>query len=220
MSHLVEGRAQMGTSLAFHLTFAILGVGLPVMMLAAEGLHLRTGDPTWRALARRWSKAFAILFAVGAVSGTIISFELGLLWPRFIDVAGRDHRPAVLARGLRVLPRGDLPRHLPLRLGPAVAARAPPRRRAGRDLRDRVGLLHRHGERVDERAARLPPRARRDHPHRPGPRAVQPGVADRDHAHGRRRAARDRVRDRRRSTRSACCAGAATATTARGSRSA
>jgi cytochrome bd-type quinol oxidase subunit 1 len=79
----------MGTSLAFHLTFAILGVGLPVMMLAAEGLHLRTGDPTWRALARRWSKAFAILFAVGAVSGTIISFELGLLWPRFTDVAGR-----------------------------------------------------------------------------------------------------------------------------------
>jgi cytochrome bd ubiquinol oxidase subunit I len=89
MNHLVAGRAQMGTSLAFHLTFAILGVGLPVMMLAAEGLHLRTGDPTWRALARRWSKAFAILFAVGAVSGTIISFELGLLWPRFTDVAGR-----------------------------------------------------------------------------------------------------------------------------------
>jgi cytochrome bd ubiquinol oxidase subunit I len=89
MNHLVAGRAQMGTSLAFHLTFAILGVGLPVMMLAAEGLHLRTGDPTWRALARRWSRAFAILFAVGAVSGTIISFELGLLWPRFTDVAGR-----------------------------------------------------------------------------------------------------------------------------------
>ncbi len=109
---------------------------------------------------------------------------------------GPHHRPAVLARGLRVLPRGDLPRHLPLRLGPAVAARAPPRRRAGRDLRDRVGLLHRDRERVDERAARLPPRARRDHPHRPGPRAVQPGVADRDHAHGRRRPARDRVRDR------------------------
>ena len=88
MNHLVAGRAQMGTSLAFHLTFAILGVGLPVMMLAAEGLHLRTGDPAWRALARRWSKAFAILFAVGAVSGTIISFELGLLWPGFTKIAG------------------------------------------------------------------------------------------------------------------------------------
>jgi cytochrome d ubiquinol oxidase subunit I len=89
MSHLVAGRAQMGTSLAFHLAFAVLGVGLPVMMLSAEAMHLRTGDPVWRALARRWSKAFAILFAVGAVSGTIISFELGLLWPRFTDVAGR-----------------------------------------------------------------------------------------------------------------------------------
>jgi cytochrome d ubiquinol oxidase subunit I len=78
----------MGTSLAFHLTFAVLGVGLPLMMLIAEGMHLRTGDPVWRALARRWSKAFGILFAVGAVSGTIISFELGLLFPRFMAFAG------------------------------------------------------------------------------------------------------------------------------------
>ena len=88
MSHLVAGRAQMGTSLAFHLSFAVFGVGLPVMMLIAEGLYLRSGDRVWLALARRWSKAFAILFAVGAVSGTIISFELGLLWPGFTRVAG------------------------------------------------------------------------------------------------------------------------------------
>src|SRR3954449_7187542 len=88
MSHLVAGRAQMGTSLAFHLSFAIFGVGLPLMMLVVEGMHLRTGDPVWLALARRWSKAFAILFAVGAVSGTIISFELGLLFPRFTAFAG------------------------------------------------------------------------------------------------------------------------------------
>jgi cytochrome d ubiquinol oxidase subunit I len=89
MSHLIAGRAQMGTSLAFHLSFAVFGVGLPVMMLIAEGLHLRGGDPVWLALARRWSKAFAVLFAVGAVSGTIISFELGLLWPGFTRVAGQ-----------------------------------------------------------------------------------------------------------------------------------
>jgi hypothetical protein len=69
MSHLVAGRAQMGTSLAFHLSFAVFGVGLPVMMLIAEGVHLRTGDRVWLALARRWSKAFAIPFAVRAVSG-------------------------------------------------------------------------------------------------------------------------------------------------------
>ena len=89
MSHLLAGRAQMGTSLAFHLSFAVFGVGLPAMMLAAEGMYLRGGDAAWLALARRWSKAFAVLFAVGAVSGTIISFELGLLWPGFTQVAGR-----------------------------------------------------------------------------------------------------------------------------------
>ena len=88
ISHLTTGRAQIGTSLSFHLFFAVLGVGLPLMMLAAEGMHLRTGDPVWRALARRWSKVSAVLFAVGAVSGTIISFELGLLWPRFMAYAG------------------------------------------------------------------------------------------------------------------------------------
>src|SRR6201986_594493 len=88
VSHLTAGRSQIGTSLSFHLFFAVLGVGLPVMMLAAEGMHLRTGDPVWRALARRWSKVFAILFAVGAASGTIISFELGLLFPRFMAYAG------------------------------------------------------------------------------------------------------------------------------------
>jgi cytochrome d ubiquinol oxidase subunit I len=88
ISHLTTGRAQMGTSLSFHLMFAVLGVGMPLMMLVAEGMHLRTGDPVWRALARRWAKVFAVLFAVGAASGTIISFELGLLWPRFMAFAG------------------------------------------------------------------------------------------------------------------------------------
>ena len=58
------------------------------MMLVAEGMHLRTGDPVRRALARRWSKVFGVLFAVRAVSGTIISFEPGLLWPRFMAYAG------------------------------------------------------------------------------------------------------------------------------------
>src|SRR6201993_367642 len=88
ISHLTAGRSQIGTSLSFHLFFAVLGVGLPLMMLVAEGMHLHTGDPVWRALARRWSKVFAILFAVGAASGTIISFELGLLFPRFMAYAG------------------------------------------------------------------------------------------------------------------------------------
>jgi cytochrome d ubiquinol oxidase subunit I len=78
----------MGTSLGFHIIFAVLGVGLPLLMLIAEGLWLRTKDPVWLALAHRWSKAFGILFAVGAVSGTTLSFELGLLWPRFMAFSG------------------------------------------------------------------------------------------------------------------------------------
>src|SRR5215216_606007 len=78
----------MGTSLAFHIVFAVLGMGLPVLLLIAEGLWLKTGNPVYMALVRRWSKGFAILFAVGAVSGTILSFELGLLWPIFMRYAG------------------------------------------------------------------------------------------------------------------------------------
>ena len=78
----------MGTSLAFHIVFAALGVGLPLLMGVAEGLALWRRDETWRQLARRWSRAFAILFAVGAVSGTVLSFELGLLWPRFMALSG------------------------------------------------------------------------------------------------------------------------------------
>jgi cytochrome bd ubiquinol oxidase subunit I len=88
MSNLFAARAQMGSSLAFHIIFAALGMGLPVLLVIAEGLWLKTGNPIYLALARRWSKAFAVIFAVGAVSGTILSFELGLLWPEFMKFAG------------------------------------------------------------------------------------------------------------------------------------
>jgi cytochrome d ubiquinol oxidase subunit I len=81
-------RLTMGTSLGFHIVFAVLGVGMPLLMAVAEGLALWRKDATWMLLARRWSKAFGILFAVGAVSGTVLSFELGLLWPRFMAFSG------------------------------------------------------------------------------------------------------------------------------------
>ena len=82
--NLLPARLQMAFTLGFHIILACLGVGMPVLMLAAEWRFLRTGDELWRTLARRWSKAFAVLFAVGAVSGTVLSFELGLLWPEFM----------------------------------------------------------------------------------------------------------------------------------------
>ncbi len=78
----------MGTSLAFHIVFAALGVGLPLLVFIAEGRWLRTGDRTYYDLARAWSKGMAVLFAIGAVSGTILAFELGLLWPVFMRYAG------------------------------------------------------------------------------------------------------------------------------------
>ena len=88
MDHVFAARAQMGTSLAFHIVFAALGVGLPLLVGIAEGLWLRTNDRAYYDLARSWSRGMAILFAVGAVSGTILSFELGLLWPVFMKYAG------------------------------------------------------------------------------------------------------------------------------------
>ena len=88
MDHVIAARAQMGTSLAFHIVFAALGVGLPLLVLVAEGMWLRTKRRAYYDLARTWAKGMAILFAVGAVSGTILSFELGLLWPQFMRYAG------------------------------------------------------------------------------------------------------------------------------------
>lgn len=88
MSELLAARAQMGTSLAFHIIFSALGVGLPLLLCIAEGLALKKKDANWMLLTRRWAKAAAILFAIGAVSGTILSFELGLLWPTYTKFAG------------------------------------------------------------------------------------------------------------------------------------
>lgn len=83
-SNLLAARMQMALTLGVHIILACFGVGLPVLMLAAEGIYLRTGERDWLVLAQRWARVFAVLFAVGAVSGTVLSFELGLLWPEFM----------------------------------------------------------------------------------------------------------------------------------------
>jgi cytochrome d ubiquinol oxidase subunit I len=88
MSDLLAARAQMAMSLAFHIIFAVVGIAMPVLMVVAERRWQRTGDHIYLELAKRWAKGTAILFAVGAVSGTVLSFELGLLWPRFMEYAG------------------------------------------------------------------------------------------------------------------------------------
>ena len=88
MSDLLAARSQMAMSLGFHIIFAMIGIAMPAMMVLAERRWIKTGDPVSLELAKRWSKGTAILFAVGAVSGTVLSFELGLLWPRFMEFAG------------------------------------------------------------------------------------------------------------------------------------
>ena len=88
MGDLTAARTQMAFSLGFHIIFAVIGVALPLMMVIAEVAWVRTGKPVYLSLAKRWAKGTAIFFAVGAVSGTVLSFELGLLWPRFMGFAG------------------------------------------------------------------------------------------------------------------------------------
>ncbi|MEI7730229.1 MAG: cytochrome ubiquinol oxidase subunit I [Verrucomicrobiota bacterium] len=88
MSDFFFARSQMAMSLAFHIIFAALGIGMPLLMAIAEGVYLRTRQPVYLELSKRWARGTAILFAVGAVSGTVLSFELGLLWPGFMEKAG------------------------------------------------------------------------------------------------------------------------------------
>src|ERR1044071_2797078 len=88
MDDLLAARSQMAMSLAFHIIFAAIGIAMPALMVIAEWKWLRTKEDVYLTLAQRWAKGTAILFAVGAVSGTVLSFELGLLWPAFMGYAG------------------------------------------------------------------------------------------------------------------------------------
>jgi cytochrome bd ubiquinol oxidase subunit I len=84
ISSLDAARAQMAVSLGFHIVFASCSIGLPLLMLLAEYRGIRHNDAVWLHLARRWGKSLGILVAVGAVSGTVLSFALGLFWPRLM----------------------------------------------------------------------------------------------------------------------------------------
>jgi cytochrome d ubiquinol oxidase subunit I len=86
--HLLEARQMQALSLAVHIPIVCFGIAFPAMILFVEGLYLRTGDATYKALAKRWSKVALIIFAVGVVTGTILSFEFGLLWPNWMATFG------------------------------------------------------------------------------------------------------------------------------------
>src|ERR1044072_2383200 len=78
----------MSFTLGFHIVLACIGVGFPAVVLTPNYIGLKRGDADAMRLARRWSKAAAVTFATGAVTGTVLSFEFGLLWPRFMERFG------------------------------------------------------------------------------------------------------------------------------------
>src|SRR5665213_2355319 len=86
--YLLEARQMQALSFAVHIPLVAFGIAFPAMVLFVEWLHHRTGDPVYRTLAQRWSKLAVALFAVGVITGTILSFEMGLLWPNFTATFG------------------------------------------------------------------------------------------------------------------------------------
>jgi cytochrome bd ubiquinol oxidase subunit I len=87
-NHLLFARETQAMSFVVHIPLVCFGIAFPAMVLFTEGLWLRTGNVTYKALAKRWSKVMLILFAVGVVTGTILSFEFGLLWPNMTATFG------------------------------------------------------------------------------------------------------------------------------------
>ncbi|HEV2857995.1 MAG TPA: cytochrome ubiquinol oxidase subunit I [Solirubrobacterales bacterium] len=99
-SNLLAAREQMAFTLAFHIVLSCLGVALPATILVANYIGLKKNDEAAIELAKRWSKAMALTFAVGAVTGTVLSFEFGLLWPRFMDRFGAAFGIAFAIEGI------------------------------------------------------------------------------------------------------------------------
>jgi cytochrome d ubiquinol oxidase subunit I len=99
-SNLLAARELMAFTLGFHIVLACIGVAFPAIVLTANWIGLRREDPDAMRLARRWSKAAAITFATGAVTGTVLSFEFGLLWPRFMERFGDAFGIAFAIEGL------------------------------------------------------------------------------------------------------------------------
>ena len=99
-SNLLAAREQMAFTLGFHIVLSCIGVALPATILVANYIGLKRGDAEAMELARRWSRAMAVTFAVGAVTGTVLSFEFGLLWPHFMDRFGAAFGVAFAIEGI------------------------------------------------------------------------------------------------------------------------
>ncbi|QSO54167.1 cytochrome ubiquinol oxidase subunit I [Alicyclobacillus curvatus] len=89
MDHIHLARALFGMSLGFHIIFATLGVGIPFMVTIAEISYALTGDSDYAVMAKRWTRGFTVLLAVGITTGTTVALQLSLLWPRFMQMVGQ-----------------------------------------------------------------------------------------------------------------------------------
>ena len=155
--HLYQARQMQALSLGWHIVIVCFGVAFPAIVLFVEGAvpaHRRPGLPH--------ARQAVVQGDAGALrrrgrAGTILSFELGILWPEFMARVRGRLRAGLRARGLLVLHRGDLHRDLRVRLGQALAAKvALPDRHPRRDRRDHRVAVRAGGERVDEQPGRLP----------------------------------------------------------------
>ena len=117
--YLLQARQMQALSFAVHIPLVCFGIALPVMVLFAEWLYLRSGDQVYRTLARRWSRVMLTLFAVGVITGTRVEFRDGAAVAELHRDVRERIRPGVRDRGLLVLHRGDLHRYLRVRVGPA-----------------------------------------------------------------------------------------------------
>jgi cytochrome d ubiquinol oxidase subunit I len=88
MDDFLAARSQMALSLGFHIIFACIGMVMPFFMAVSHYYYLKTKEEVYKNITKAWTKGVAIFFATGAVSGTVLSFELGLLWPGFMEHAG------------------------------------------------------------------------------------------------------------------------------------
>ncbi len=88
MNDFLAARSQMALSLGFHIIYSCIGMVMPVFMAISHYKYIKTQNPVYKNVTQAWSKGVAIFFATGAVSGTMLSFELGLLWPKFMEHAG------------------------------------------------------------------------------------------------------------------------------------
>ena len=153
---LLLSRIQFGFVMSFHIIFPAFTIGLASWLAFLAGVYLKTRRALWRELYVFWLKIFAVSFALGVVSGIVMSFQFGTNWAELSTRAGNILGPAARVRSADgVLPGSDVPRRDAVRLAPRVAAAALPRHLHGGARHADLDVLDHLGEQLDAHARRL-----------------------------------------------------------------